>query len=182
MRTLLQELRYEENEALDFQQIQTILGNRCKNLRVKYTDLESLHNNYTINDLLPSHVNSALVLLTARLNARVNRHWVTLMRHQNGKISFYDPLRLGPNVLSSYMKDKGYFARFLKQIKADVNTSKHQRNADMIKTCGLHACSRLVAFSVQDLTNKQYDHWISSVNMSPDELVALLTYIGHLSV
>lgn len=183
MRTLLEELRIEENDALDFQQIQTIIGNRCKNLRVKYTDLESLHNNYSLNDLLPSHVNAALVLLTARLNARVNRHWVTLMRHQDGKISFYDPLRLGPHVLSSYMKDKGYFARFIiKQIKADVNKSKHQRNADKIKTCGLHACSRLVAFSVQDLTNSQYDHWISSVSLSPDELVALLTYIGHLSV
>ena len=182
MKTLLELLKLNEDEALDFAEIQTILGNRCKNLHVKYTDLESLNNNYTLRDLLPSHVNAALVLLTARLNSRVNRHWVTIMKHRNGKLSFYDPLRLGAHVLSSYMKDNGYFARFLRQNKIDINKEKHQRNADMIKTCGLHACSRLVAFSTQDLTNSQYHHWLSSINMNFDELVALITFIGHISV
>ena len=182
MKTLLELLKLNEDEALDFAEIQTILGNRCKNLHVKYTDLESLNNNYTLRDLLPSHVNAALVLLTARLNSRVNRHWVTIMKHRNGKLSFYDPLRLGAHVLSSYMKDNGYFARFLRQNKIDINKEKHQRNADMIKTCGLHACSRLVAFSTQDLTNSQYHHWLSSINMNFDALVALITFIGHISV
>ena len=182
MKTLLQQIKLNEDEALDFQELQTILGNRCKNLRVKYTDLQSLNNQYTISDVLPSHVNAGLLLLTARLNSRVNRHWVTLMRHQNGKISFHDPLRLGTHVLSSYMKDKGYFARFIAKNKCDVNSEKHQRNAEMIKTCGLHACTRLVAFSVQDLTNAEYHHWLTSVSLSPDDLVTLITYIGHLSV
>ena len=182
MRTLLEELKINEDQPLDFAQLQTILENRVQNLKVKYTDLESLKNNYTLNDVLPPHTNASLILLTARLNSRVNRHWVTLLRHRNGSLSFYDPLRLGPSVLSSYMNDGGFFAQFIKKIKADVNTQKHQRNADMIKTCGLHACSRLVAFSTQDLTNSEYHHWISSVRMSPDMAVAFLTFIGHLSV
>lgn len=182
MKTLLEELKINEDEALNFDQIQTILAHRCTNLHVKYTDLETLKHKYILTDLLPTTVNASLVLLTARLNSKVNRHWVTLLRHKNGKLSFYDPLAIGPHVLSSYMKDNGYFARFIKKIRADVNTEKHQRNADMIKTCGLHACSRLVAFSVQDLTNSQYHHWISSVNMSADLAVAFLTYVGHLSI
>ena len=126
MRTLLQELKINEDQPLDFQQLQTILQNRCENLHVKYTDLESLKNAYTLRDILPTKCNAGLILLTARLNSRVNRHWVTLMRHRNGKLSFYDPLAFGPSVLSSYMRDGGKFANFIRQIRAEVNTQKHQ--------------------------------------------------------
>ena len=182
MKTLIEELKQIEDRPLDFHEIQTILAGRCKNLHVKYIDLAALHNNYVLSDILPKNVNAALVLLTARLNSRVNRHWVSFLRHRNGKISFYDPLALGTHTLSSYMHDNGFFARFVTSIKADVNAKKHQRSAEMIKTCGLHNTCRLVAFATQDLTNHQYDHWIGSVNMSPDLLVSCLTYIGHISM
>ena len=182
MKTLMQELKIIEDRPLDFHEIQTILAGKCKNLHVKYTDLESLHNNYKLSDILPRHVNAALVLLTATLNSTVNRHWVTFLRHQNGKIEFYDPLALGVHTLSSYMKDNGYFARFVQQIKAEPNRKKHQRTTNMIKTCGLHNTCRMVAFATQNLTNHQYDHWIASVNMSPDLIVSCLTYIGHISM
>jgi len=182
MRTLRELLRINEDEALDFHEIQTILGHRVRNLHVKFSDIESYKNKYTLADVLPPHVNAGILLLSARINSKVNRHWVTLMRHQNGKISFYDPLRLGPHLLSSYMNDNNYFATFIRKIRADVNTQKHQRNASSIKTCGLHACSRLVAFGTQDLTNGEYHHWISSMKMPADELVALLTFVGHLSI
>ena len=182
MKTLIEELKLIEDRPLDFHEIQTILAGKCKNLHVKYTDLESLHNNYNIDDLLPTKVNAALVLLTAKLNHRINRHWVCFLRHQNGKIDFYDPLCLGIHTLSSYMHDGGYFARFVRGIKADVNRKKHQRSTEMIKTCGLHNCCRMVGFATQGLTNNQYDHWIASVNMSPDLVVSCLTYIGHLSM
>ncbi len=182
MRTLRELLRLEENEPLDFKQIQIILGHRVRNLHVKFSDIASYKNQYTLKDLLPPHVNAAILLLSARLNSKVNRHWVTLMRHQNGSISFYDPLRIGPHLLSSYMNDNYYFATFIRKIRADVNTQKHQRNASLIKTCGLHACSRLIAFGTQDLSNSAYHHWISSIKMPADELVTLLTFVGHLSV
>ena len=182
MKTLMQELKIIEDRPLDFKEIQTILAGKCQNLHVKYTDLASLHNNYTLSDILPTKVNAGLVLLTARLNSRVNRHWTCFLRHRNGKISFYDPLNLGVHTLSSYMNDGGYFSDFVQRIRADVNAKKHQRNAEMIKTCGLHNICRMVAFATQDLTNHQYDHWISSVNMSPDLAVSFLTYIGHLSM
>ena len=182
MRTLLQELKIIEDRPLDFHEIQTILAGKCKNLHVKYTDLESLNNNYKLADILPRHVNAGLVLITATLNSHVNRHWVCFLRHKNGKIDFYDPLALGIHVLSSYINDGGYFARFVQSIKANVNQKKHQRSTEMIKTCGLHNTCRMVAFATQDLTNHQYDHWIASVNMSPDLVVSCLTYIGHLSM
>lgn len=182
MKVLLQELKIIEDRALDFKEIQTILAGKCKNLHVKYTDLASLHNNYNLSDILPTKVNAGLVLLTARLNSRVNRHWTVFLRHRNGKISFYDSLNLGVHTLSSYMNDGGFFADFVHRIRADVNTKKHQRNSEMLKTCGLHCCCRMVAFATQDLTNNQYDHWIASVNMSPDLVVSILTYIGHLSM
>ena len=38
------------------------------------------------------------------------------------------------------MHDNDYFARFVTEIKADVNAKKHQRSAELIKTCGLHSC------------------------------------------
>ena len=180
--TLLEQLKIIEDRALDFSEIQTILAGKCKNLHVKYTDLSSLHNNYSLADILPTKINAGLVLLTARLNSRVNRHWTVFLRHKNGKISFYDSLNLGVHTLSSYMNDGGYFSDFVHRIKADVNQKKHQRNSEMLKTCGLHCISRMVAFATQDLTNHQYDHWIASVNMSADLAVSFLTYIGHLSM
>ena len=182
MRTLLQQLKIVEDRALDFSEIQTILAGKCKNLHVKYTDLAALHNNYALSDILPTKVNAGLCLLTARLNSRVNRHWTVFLRHKNGKISFYDSLALGPHTLSSYMNDGGYFADFITRIRADVNQKKHQRNADFIKSCGLHCIARMVAFATQDLTNGEYDHWIASVNLSADLCVSFLTFIGHLSM
>ena len=55
MRTLRELLRLEENEPLDFSEIQTILGHRVRNLHVKFSDLESYKNKYTLADLLPPH-------------------------------------------------------------------------------------------------------------------------------
>ena len=178
----MQELKIVEDIPLDFAQIQRILQGKCKNLHVKYTDLETLGNNYSLRDILPRGVNAGLVLLSANLGGTVNRHWVTFLRHRDGKIEFYDPLALGVHTLSSYMDDNGYFARFVRSIKASPNQKKHQENKKMIKTCGLHNICRMVAFSTQNLTNHQYDHWIHSVNMSPDLVVAIITYIGHLSM
>jgi len=182
MKTLMQQLKLIEDRPLDFHEIQTILAGKCKNLHVKYTDLEMLHNNYTLHDILPRKINAGLVLLSAKLSGTVNRHWVSFLRHGNGKIEFYDPLALGVHTLSSYMNDNGFFARFVKSIKAHPNTKKHQKNSSMIKTCGLHNACRMVGFATQGLTNSQYDHWIHSVNMSPDLIVSCLTYIGHLSM
>ena len=182
MKTLMQELKIVEDIPLSFEQIQTILAGKCKNLHVKYTDLETLHNNYSLHDILPRNINAGLVLLSANLSGTINRHWVSFLRHKNGKIEFYDSLALGPHTLSSYMKDNGYFARFVQSIKASPNQKKHQESKQMIKTCGLHNICRLVAFATQNLTNHQYDHWIASVNMSPDLVVSFMTYIGHLSM
>jgi len=178
----MQQLKLIEDRPLDFHEIQTILAGKCKNLHVKYTDLEMLHNNYTLHDILPRKINAGLVLLSANLSGTVNRHWVSFLRHENGKIEFYDPLALGVHTLSSYMNDNNNFARFVKSIKADPNTKKHQKNASMIKTCGLHNVCRMIGFATQGLTNSQYDHWIHSVNMSPDLVVSFMTYIGHISM
>lgn len=182
MRTLLEELRLIEDQALDFEQLSHILANRVTGLRVKYTDLSSLNNRYQLHDILPKHVNASLTLVSARITTKVQRHWVCFMRHKNGKISYYDSLNLGPSTLSSYMHDSGYFSRFIRQIRADVNHRKHQKDASMIKTCGLHCCVRLVSFATQDTSNSQYDHWIASMRMAPDMIVAILTFIGHISI
>ena len=182
MKTLIEELRIIEDQALDFEQLSHILANRVTGLRVKYTDLSSLKSRYKLSDILPSHVNAALVLVSARLSNKVQRHWVCFMRHKNGKISYYDSLNLGPSTLSSYMNDSGYFSRFIRQIRADVNSKQHQKDSSMIKSCGLHCCIRLVSFATQDTTNSQYDHWISSMRMSPDMIVSMLTFIGHITI
>jgi hypothetical protein len=182
MKTLRQEIALEEDFPLDFSQIQTILQHRCSNLKVHFTDLEEITPRYRMHNIIPPGFNVGLVLLSAKIDRKVNRHWVTFLRHMNNKISFYDPLNLGIHTLSSYMKDGGYFAKFVQRNKCDVNRQKHQKNVSKIKTCGLHACSRMVAHSVQDMTNQQYHNWLTSVHLPPDELVTLLCYIGHISV
>ena len=179
MKTLREELQVIEDRSLDYHELSTILAHRVAGLTVKYTDLAPLKDRYTMNDILPGHVNAGLVLLTARLNSKVQRHWVVFLRHADNRISYFDSLALGPHTLSSYMKDKGYFAAFIKKNRCDVNKKRHQKSTDAIRTCGLHCCCRMVK---HQLRNSQYDHWMFSVRMPPDEIVALLTFIGHLSI
>ena len=181
MRTLLELLTLQEDQALSFEQLQTILSGRVSGLRVKLSDIESL-GDYEMSDIIPKNYNASVCLLTATLDHTVRRHWVTILRHKNGSYSYYDPLGLDIHTISGYMRDNGYFASFVRKNRCDVNRHRHQKSTANIKTCGLHACVRLVAHGTQDLSNAQYHHWLSSVRMEPDRLVTLICFVGHLSV
>ena len=182
MKTLLELLTLQEDQALSFEQLQTILSGRVSNLRVKLSDIESMGQRYEISDIIPKGYNAGICLLSATLDHAVKRHWVTILKHRNGSFSCYDPLALSPHTLSGYMNDGGYWARFITQNRIESNTNRHQKSKKNIKTCGLHACSRLIAHATQDLSNRQYHHWLTSVRMAPDELVTLLCFVGHLSI
>ena len=181
MKTLLELLTLQEDEALSFEQLQTILSGRVSNLRVKLSDIESM-GRYEMTDIIPKGYNASVCLLTATLDHSVRRHWVTILKHRNGSYSCYDPLALSRHTLSGYMNDSGYWARFLTKNRVEPNTHRHQKSKKNIKTCGLHACSRLIAHGTQDLSNGQYHHWLTSVRMSSDQLVTLLCFVGHVSI
>ena len=182
MRTLLELLTLQEDEALSFEQLQTILGGRVSGLRAKLSDIESLENRYKMHDIIPKGYNAGVCLLSANLDHVVKRHWVTILRHKNGSYSYYDPLGLNIHTISGYMHDGGYWANFVEKNKCDVNKHRHQKTASKIKTCGLHAAVRMIAHATQDLSNSQYHHWLSSVRMEADQLVTLICFIGHLSI
>ena len=182
MRTLLELLTLQEDEALSFEQLQTILSGRVSGLRVKLSDIENLNNRYEMHDIIPKGYNAAVCLLSATLDHVVRRHWVTVLKHKNGSFSYYDPLALGIHTISGYMHDGGYFADFVQKNKCDVNKHRHQKSTANIKTCGLHACVRMIAHATQDLSNAQYHHWLTSVRMEPDRLVTLICFVGHLSI
>ena len=179
MKTLIAELKWDENEALDFSQLKILLKGRVTGLKCKYVDTEMIKGPYTIEQFLPTAVNCALVLLSATISGRKQRHWTCLIRHKDNSISFFDSMAFGFHMLSTLLKDNMKFANFMVKIRANPNKKQLQKSASKIKTCGLHCVVRLVK---HELKSNEYDHWLHGINVEPDLLIAILTYIGHLSV
>jgi len=179
-KTLAQELKWDESQALDFSDIRRILdqrGGKSHHLRSGYVDLESVKGPFTLERFLPRSNNSCCILLTANIGG-VQRHWVSLMRNKKG-LFFFDSLALGLPMLSKILNDGGKFANFLKKSKAKMNTKKVQQNHKLVRTCGLHTAVRLFC---HQMSNSEYLQYILSMAscLDPDRLVALLTIIGHL--
>ena len=82
-------------------------------------------------------------------------------------------------MLSRILDDKGKFVKFLKKIGAKLNTKKIQTSHKLVRTCGLHTAVRIFCWK---MTNAEYLNYILSMArcLNPDQLVALLTIIGHL--
>ena len=179
MRTLAAELKFSEADALDFFQIKRLLNGRVSGLKVKYIDLETVRGAYKLSTFLPSGFNACLILLTAHISGRTQRHWTCLIRHKDNTLSFFDSMAFGFHTLSTLLKDNQKFGLFMTRIRAKPNKKKLQQAVSKIKTCGLHCCVRLVK---HDLKSTEYDHWLLGINVDTDELVALITYIGHLSI
>jgi len=179
MRTLAAEIKLEENEALDYSQLGTLLKGRVTGLKCKYIDLEEYRGEYRLDKFMPSGMNACLLLLTAHIQGRTQRHWTCLIRHKDNTISFFESMAFGLHTLTTLLKDNGRLANFLHKIRATPNKKQLQESSAKIKTCGLHCVCRLVR---HDLKSGEYDHWLQGFRIDADSLVTILTYIGHLSV
>ena len=178
-RTLRQELKWDESQALDFRDIRRIIDNRggkAHGLRAGYVDLESVKGKYDLKRFLPAGHNSCCILLSAHLGGAVQRHWVSLVRNSKG-LFFFDSLKLGLPMLARILDDNGKFSNFLRTHNAKMNTKKVQASHKLVRTCGLHTAVRIFCW---EMSNTEYLQYILSMNMSADQLVALLTIIGHL--
>ena len=180
-RTLKQELRWDESQALDFRDIRRILdqrGGKSDGLTAGYVDLESVKGEYTLDRFLPRGHNVCCVLLSTRLGGGVQRHWTALLRNSKG-VFFFDSLDLKPVMLSKILEDGGKFVRFLKKVGANMVNKKLQESHKMVRTCGLHVVVRVFCWQ---MSNAQYIQYLLSATncVSPDKLVALMTIIGHL--
>ena len=180
-RTLKQELRWDESQALDFRDIRRILdqrGGKSDGLKAGYVDLESVKGEYTLDRFLPRGHNACCVLLSTRLGGGVQRHWTALLRNSKG-VFFFDSLDLKAVTLSKILEDDGKFVRFLKSVGANMVNKKLQESHKMVRTCGLHVVVRVFCWQ---MSNAQYlQYLLSATNcVSPDKLVALMTIIGHL--
>ena len=179
-RTLSQELKFDESQSLDFRDIRRILdqrGGKSHGLRAGYVDLESVHGPLHLDRFLPQGHNACCILLTAHLGGRVQRHWTALVRNSSG-LHFFDSLALGP-ILGKILDDGGKFLAFLNKHNVHRNTRKTQKSHRMVRTCGLHVAVRIFCWR---MSNPQYEKWLFSATncMNPDQLVALMTIVGHL--
>ena len=180
-RTLKQELRWDESQALDFRVIRRILdqrGGKSDGLKAGYVDLERVKGEYTLDRFLPRGHTVCCVLLSTRLGGGVQRHWTALLRNSKG-VFFFDSLDLKPVMLSKILEDGGKFVRFLKKVGANMVNKKLQQSHKMVRTCGLHVVVRVFCWQ---MSNAQYIQYLLSATncVSPDKLVALMTIIGHL--
>jgi len=180
-RTLREELKWDESKALDFRDIRRIIDNRggkSHGLRAGYVDLETVKGEYTLKRFLPAGHNCCCILLSAHLGGGVQRHWVSLVRNGKG-LFFFDSLSLGLPMLSRILDDGGKFSRFLKKEGAKLNPKKIQASHKLVKTCGLHTAVRIFCW---EMSNAEYLNYILSMTkcLNPDQLVAMLTIIGHL--
>lgn len=180
-RTLAQELKWDESQPLDFRDIRRILdsrGGKSHGLRAGYVDLESVRGPYDLKRFLPQGHNACCILLSAYLGGGVQRHWTSLIRNSNG-LFFFDSLNLGLPMLSKILDDGGKFAKFLKKSGAKMNHKKVQANHKLVRTCGLHTAVRVFCYKMSNASYLEY--LLSMTNcLTPDQLVALLTIIGHL--
>ena len=180
-KTLAQELKWDESEPLDFRDIRRILesrGGKAHGLKAGYVDLENVRGKLHLERFLPKGHNSCCILLTAKLGGSTQRHWTSLIRNSKG-LFFFDSLNLGLSVLSQILQDNGKFAKFLQKSGAKLNSKKIQKTHKLVRTCGLHTAVRLFCW---DMSNAQYLAYILSMAncLDPDQLVAMLTIIGHL--
>ena len=178
MKTLLRELKLEQNTPLNYIQVSHILKGRVPGLVMKFVEVEKLSRPLTIEQFLPHKCNAALCLLSAVIDGRTQNHWSTLLRHDNGSLEWFDSMAFDLDHLGMLLDDKE-FINFLKSHKVRRNTKRLQKEARDTKTCSLHCIVRLAK---RHLTNPEYERWISSVRMDYDRLVTLLTYIGHLTL
>ena len=180
-RTLAQELKWDESQALDFRQIRRILdssGGKAHGLHAGYVDLESVHGAYDLKRFLPKGHNACCILLTAFIGGSVQRHWTSLVRNSKG-LFFFDSLDLGLATLTKVLDDGGKFSNFLKKIGANLNNKKVQADHKKVRTCGLHTAVRIFCWQMSNASYLEY--LLSMTNcISADTLVALLTVIGHL--
>jgi len=180
-RTLRQELKYDESQPLDFRDIRRLLdkrGGKSHGLKAGYVDLESVKGEYHLDRFLPRGHNACCILLSANLGGSVQRHWTSIVRNKGG-LFFFDSLKLGYAMLSKILADGGKFSKFLKKHNIQYNSKKVQANHKLVRTCGLHTAVRLFCYQ---MTNAEYLSWLLSATscMNPDQLVGLLTIIGHL--
>jgi len=180
MRTLAEELKWDETKALDFRDIRRILtgrGGKAHGLKAGYVDLESVKGALTLDRFLPSGHNVCCVLLTAHLGGAPQRHWCALIRNKHG-VHFFDSLNMGKPLMTRILEDKGKFVRFLQSVKAKWSNKRLQENKNKIRTCGLHTAVRCYCWQ---MTNPEYERWLISATacFSPDKLVSLLTLMGH---
>ena len=180
-KTLKQELRYDESQALDFRDIRRILdqrGGKSHGLKAGYVDLESVKGEYTMERFLPGGHNACCVLLSTRIGGSIQRHWTALLRNAKG-LFFFDSMNLGIPMLTKILEDNGKFVNFLKKNKASVFNKKLQASHNMVRTCGLHVAVRVFCWQMSN--PEYYRYLLSATNcVSPDKLVALMTIIGHL--
>lgn len=179
MKTLRQELKIDTRMPLTFKDLKVIMQNRVTGLKCNYVDLEEFRSEYNIANFFKNNSNASLVLLTALIAGQKQRHWVVILRHTDGTFSYFDSLALGLHNTSHLLKNP-HFPKFLKKIKANINSKRLQSSHQDVATCGLHCVCRMLK---HDLKNNEYNHWILSIrNQNPDEIVVWLTYIGHVTV
>ena len=145
---------------------------------MKFVEVETLKRPYRLEQFLPNKCNAALCLLSATISGRTQNHWSALIRHDNGALEWFDSMAFDLGHLGMLLDDRD-FIEFLRRNKARKNTKRLQKEARDVKTCSLHCIVRLAK---RNLTNPEYERWISSLGMDTDRLVTLLTYIGHLTL
>ena len=178
---LSKELNLDESTALSFADISKILSGRVKHLSCVYVDLENYKKPYTVEHMLGKH-NVAAILLTVKLDHKIQRHWTALVRvpgKGREQYQFFDSLALKWPVLSELLNDGGKFVAFLKRINARPSTKQLQEHLRKVRTCGAWVAIRAAKYK---LTNSQFVHWILSIRgMHGDQVVVMLCYLGLLT-
>lgn len=178
---LSKELQIDEATALSFSDISKILSGRVKHLSCVYIDLENYKKDYTPEAMLGKH-NVAAILLTVKLDRKIQRHWTALLRlprKGRDQYQFFDSLALKWPVLSDLLNDGGKFVSFLKSINARPSVKQVQEHMRKVRTCGAWVAIRAAKYK---LTNTEFVRWILSMRgMHGDQVVIMLCYLGLLT-
>jgi len=146
------------------------------------------HDLADVSDIDEILVNDSVVILYEQKPK--NGHWVCIVRYMTGNqptIEFFDSYGLFPDDEKKHINDKflalsgqkfnkiaDLLLRASGRYRIEFNDSKLQKWSTKINTCGRHVISRII---LKTLTNKEYNRFMRSFNISPDDVATIISEV-----
>ena len=126
----------------------------------------------SLKTLLPKTPSGILIMFTDHANPkRPIGHFCILMRGKHG-IEFFDPLGLGLRNVTSVTHSRKHLQKLLEGHDFVNNKVKYQKLENDTNTCGRHCVTR---WNCIGMTPKKYQMLMHSKQLSPDEIVVMMT-------
>lgn len=162
MTTLKKFIENEANYKCSIGELEDALGNICK--VIPYSMLEGYN---TIDDLFENK--EAVIIL---IESKEGNHFITLL-NKKSYVEYFDSYGDGIDYMINKSGLEPYLTRLLQTVKVVSNKKQLQKMDKKMNNCGRWAYIRII---LREMNLKEFQNlFSSSMNLSPDEIVCLMT-------